>query len=94
MNSLIKNNIKNINSSNHTKKRMQQRGIDELMVLLLEIFGEDKYQKGGSDAVYIPKKEIHNLRKAIDKIENLILIKGDKGKYKTVMHKTKRLKVA
>jgi hypothetical protein len=76
----------------HAQSRMQQRGINDMMVQLIEIFGELHYQKGGSELLSINKKTLKNLRHTIDKLEGVTMVTGDKGKIITTMHQTKKIR--
>jgi len=79
-------------SSKHAEKRMQQRGIDEAQLRLIEVFGAYEYQKGGEYSAYLPRKLIRKLRKAIDNLENVRAIVSEDGCIVTVMHETHRAK--
>ncbi len=74
----------------HAKARAQQRGIGELQIELIRVFGEDFYQKGGTCVSYIPDKKRAQIRKALDRIDNVAMVKGDSGKVITLMHRNKQ----
>ena len=75
----------------HADKRKQQRAISDLQVQLIEMFGEELYQKGGTGKLYVRRKVIDELRHAVDKLENVTLIKGEANKIITVMHQTRKI---
>lgn len=77
----------------HAKKRMQQRGISELQTRIIEEFGVEQYQKGGSYLMYLPTKTISDLRHALDKIERVRMVKGDEEKIITTMHQKCKIRV-
>jgi len=70
----------------HAQKRMQQRGISELMVQLIQTFGHYEYQGGGCDHCYIPKHKIRALRKAIDHLDSQSLVLAPNGAVITAQH--------
>lgn len=74
----------------HAKKRMQQRGINDIQVRLLETFGEYHYQKGGGHHVVMPAEILNELRYAIDRLCNVELIVGEHDNVITAMHKQKK----
>lgn len=75
----------------HAKNRQQQRGISSLQIQLIEIFGEDHYQQGGSYLSYVPESTIRALRSALDGLDNVQVVKGDADQVVTVMHSTRRV---
>jgi hypothetical protein len=75
----------------HAQKRKQQRGISDLQVELLNIFGEDHYQKGGCSLSYIPERKLAMLRNAIDNLSNVALVKDASGRGITMMHMNRRV---
>jgi hypothetical protein len=83
--------MSNIRKTEHARMRMQQRGIGDLKVKLLKEFGVDQCQKGGECLTYIPAKMIAELRHAIDKLANVMLVLGDDDLVVTAMHVNKRL---
>ncbi len=87
-------NIKNSRASltRHASARMQQRGIDDTQIQLIEIFGDAHYQKGGTDHLYISRKVMKALRHAIDKLEAVSLIIGEEDKIITVMHQSRKIR--
>lgn len=76
----------------HAKKRMRQRGISGLQTRIIEEFGIERYQKGGSSLMYLPAKTITELRHALDKIEHVTLVQGNEGKIVTAMHQTRSIR--
>ena len=74
------------NLTRHAAKRMQQRGINETVVRLLETFGQARYQKGGADVVLMTARDLGDLRRAVDRLDRICLIKGEGGRVITVMH--------
>ena len=80
------------NLTQHAQMRMQQRGISQMQIELLRQFGKDYHQKGGCVWCYIPEKQLSLLRKAIDKMGNLAMVKDSEEGAITVMHVTKRVK--
>jgi hypothetical protein len=79
------------NLTEHAQKRKQQRGIDDLQLELLRVFGVDHYQKGGSNLSYIPARTLADLRNAIDKLQRLALIKGTNDNGVTLLRMEKRI---
>jgi hypothetical protein len=75
----------------HATRRKQQRGISDLQLRLLELFGEDHYQKGGAFLGYVPDDTLRALRQAIDGLANVAVVKGDAEKVITVMRKNRRI---
>jgi hypothetical protein len=74
----------------HAQMRAQQRGISELQIELLRVFGEDFYQKGGTCMSYIPEKTLGQLRSALDKLDTVAMVKDGSDKAITLMHMSKR----
>lgn len=74
----------------HARKRMQQRGINDFMVRLVEEFGQWQYQKGGAHVVEISRKDLAKLRKAIDKVDGVKLVVGEGDRMITGMHDYKK----
>ncbi len=81
-----------LNLTDHAKKRMQQRGISAMQIRIIEQFGVERYQKGGSNLMYLPSKAIAELRHALDKIERVTLVAGDEGWIVTAMHQTRNVR--
>lgn len=61
-----------------------------MQVTLIEVFGQQQYQKGGANVAFIPEKTIAELRYAIDKLAKIRLILGESDKVITAMHETRR----
>lgn len=82
-----------VERTSHAKKRLQQRGISSEMELLIQVFGEPKMQKGGTELLEIPTNVIKKLRNAIDKIENVTLvINPEMNSLITALHKDKKIR--
>lgn len=77
------------NMTEHAQKRKQQRGINDLQLELIRIFGVDHYQKGRCSLSFIPERTLMELRHAVDKLHNLALVKGLDDREVTVMHMDK-----
>jgi hypothetical protein len=73
----------------HARARAQQRGISNLQIELLRVFGEDRYQKGGTCVSFISNKTLALLRSALDKLDTLAMVKDSSGKAITLMHMDK-----
>ena len=73
--------------SKHAQKRMQQRGITDEMIALIEIFGVCEYQEGGSEVLYMKREKIMELRKALDKMVRVQVIASNDETIVTVQHK-------
>jgi hypothetical protein len=92
MKNLIKKYMsKNLIHTVHVDKRMQQRAVNQTQIELIEMFGDYKYQKGGSYYAFIPEKVLSELRHALDKINNVRAIYDGDDTLITVMHKTRRV---
>jgi hypothetical protein len=76
----------------HAQRRMQQRGISEVMVQLIQAFGRYDYQGGGCDHCYIPKYKIRALRKAIDQLDNQSLVLAPNGDVITAQHRYRKIR--
>ena len=83
--------MEKIKATAHAQKRMQQRAISEMQIKLIEVFGESKYQKGGSYYAFMPDKVLVELRHAIDKLSKVAVVYGDSDKLVTVMHEKRRI---
>ena len=77
--------------TNHARKRMQQRAINQTQIILIEMFGEEKYQKGGTYTNKISNKMLSKLKHAIDKLQGVQIISNEEGKIITAMHETRRI---
>jgi len=84
--------MRNNHLTAHAQKRKQQRGIDDMQLELIRLFGVDHYQKGGGSLSFIPERTVAELRKAIDKLHNVAVIKGLNDQAVTVMHMDRRIK--
>lgn len=81
-----------LNLTDHAKKRMQQRGISYLQFRIIEQFGVECYQKGGSSLMYLPSKTLAELRHALDKIDRITMVAGDEDWIITAMHQTRKIR--
>jgi len=79
------------NLTEHAQKRRQQRGISEMQIQLISYFGSDRYQKGGCTLAQIPEGTLRELRRALDGIDKLALIKSPDEKVLTVIHQDRRI---
>lgn len=77
----------------HAQARAQQRAISNLQIQLLQVFGEDHYQKGGTHVSHIPKDTCAQLRRALDKIDGVAMVKDKAGRAITLEHMDKRFNV-
>ena len=84
--------MESINLTEHAQKRMQQRGISELMVQLIETFGRYDYQQGGCEHCYVPKNTVRALRRAIDKLDNQSLVIAPDGGVVTAQHRFRKIR--
>lgn len=69
----------------HSKIRQNQRGIKDIYVEILEFFGEEKRVVGNAEKIFLPKKKIKKMIKALQKINGQELIVSD-GVIVTVQH--------
>jgi hypothetical protein len=76
----------------HAQKRMQQRGISELMVQLIENFGRYENLTGGCEHCYIPKQTVQGLRKAIDQLDKQSLVIAPSGVVVTAQHRYQKIR--
>lgn len=83
--------MRNHRTTEHSQKRRQQRGVNELMVDLISYFGVDHYQKGGCYLRYIPEQQLNELRGAIDRLRNVAMVRGENDNEVTVMHMDRRI---
>ncbi len=80
-----------INATAHARQRMNQRSISEMQVMLIKVFGEHVYQKGGANYAFVKTKTIADLRYALDRISKLQLVTGNEDRIITVMHENRRV---
>ena len=78
--------IKKTHITQHAQQRKQQRGITDKIISLIEFFGECKYQKGGTEVLYISRKRQKELQIALDKINDVQVIASNDGGIITVQH--------
>lgn len=62
----------NIIKTNHAKQRLQQRGINDQMIEVIENFGITKYDNKGGVRMMIPKNRILELMKKQPTIKSLL----------------------
>lgn len=62
-----------------------------MQIELIRTFGDDHYQKGGCSLSYISEKKLTQLRHALDKLNNLALVKEGTEKIVSVMHMDRRI---
>lgn len=79
-----------LKATEHAKKRLQQRAINEDMVRLIEVFGKYCYQKGGTHIATIDGKRISELRKALERLSGVQLVIGESNQVVTAMHRTRK----
>lgn len=75
----------------HAQHRKQQRGISDLQIELIRIFGEDHLQGGGTTLSYISERQLTQLRQAIDRMSGVTLVKSPSETVVTIMHATRRI---
>jgi hypothetical protein len=75
-----------IELTRHAVQRCRQRGINDLQVALVSLFGDDHYQAGGCTFSFIPRRRLRALRAALDRLEQVALIKTPGEAVATVMH--------
>lgn len=75
----------------HAQRRRQQRGISNLQLDLIRYFGDDCYQQGGCNLSFITERRISELRRALDQISNVAMVKGPAEEVIAVMHLNKRI---
>jgi hypothetical protein len=75
-----------LSMTKHANQRCQQRGISELQVKLVSLFGDDHYQSGGATLSFIPRRRLSELRAAIDRLDAVALVKTPHEAVATVMH--------
>ena len=80
------------NLTEHARQRQQQRGISELQIELLQVFGENHYQKGGEYLCFIPEKKIALLRSALEKMSNVAMVTNGGEQVITLMHMDRRIR--
>ena len=76
----------------HAQIRKQQRGITDLQLQLIHAFGDDRYQKEGCMLSFISRERLAQLRKAIDQLTDVAIVKSSAEKVITVMHKDRRIR--
>lgn len=71
---------------------MAQRGVRELQLQLIQVFGVDFLQKGGSVLSRIPARRLAELRAALDRCDGVAIVKGGNECVITVMHEHRRIR--
>lgn len=80
------------NLTEHAQQRKQQRGISDLQMDLIRYFGSDHYQKGGCNLSYIDEKMLVRLRRAIDGLTNVALVKTPTEQVATLLHMDRKIR--
>ncbi len=80
-----------IQATQHAKKRMQQRAISELQISLIKHFGRYELQKGGEEFAFMPDNTLAELRHALDKLQGIAVIIGEKDRVITAFHQSRRI---
>lgn len=95
--SIEENIMMQINKSNHAQVRMQQRGVNSLMVEALSIYGDEIHQKGGVVRLTFTKhgfekfkKYLKKINTKLEKMKSLFAVE-DGGNLITVGYQTKKL---
>ena len=82
-----------LDKTNHAQTRAKQRGVDGLLISLIERFGESEIQKGGTESIRIPTKLVADLRRAIESANDVSLVFNPAtNKIITVQHDIKKRK--
>lgn len=76
----------------HARERMAQRGIRDLQLQLIQIFGVDHLQKGGSVLSRIPERRLAELRAALDRCADVAIIKSRSECLITAIHQHRRIR--
>lgn len=85
--------------TNHAETRMKQRGIDEKLVMLVDIFGQRTHEKHASEMAFLNKKGRQRIRAYLGKAEyaciekklNAYFVEAS-GRIITVGHRYKNIK--
>lgn len=82
-----------IKPTKHAALRAQQRSIPDIMLPILLMFGEEDYQKGGTQVLRISKRKRKVIRKGLertlkhlDSLSDTYLVLSEDGKVITVGH--------
>lgn len=75
----------------HAQQRSSQRAIRAIHIQLIQVFGVDHVQKGGSVVSFIPEQFISQLRTAIDRCAGISIVKANDESVVTVMHSHRRV---
>ena len=76
----------------HAQERLAQRGIRDLQLQLIQMFGVDHLQKGGSVLCRIPERRLAELRAALDRCADVAIVKSRNECVITVMHQQRRIR--
>lgn len=76
----------------HAQERLSQRGIRDLQLQLIQAFGVDHLQKGGSVLSRIPERTLAELRAALDRCADVAIIKSRNECVITVLHQHRRIR--
>jgi hypothetical protein len=76
----------------HAHQRLAQRGIQQLQVDLIHLFGVDHLQQGGTMYSFIPERTIAELKEALERCARVALIKGDGEHLITAFHQTRKIR--
>ena len=75
----------------HAQQRVAQRGIRQVQIDLINLFGVDHLQKGGGMLCLIPDRTIAELRAALDRCSGVALVKGEGDAVVTAFHQDRRI---
>lgn len=75
----------------HAQQRSAQRGIRQLQIDLINLFGVDHLQKGGGMLCFIPDRTIAELRSALDRCSGVALVKGEGDAVVTAFHQHRKI---
>ena len=84
--------MNHLTATRHAIARKQQRGITDLQMQLVQVFGQDHYLKGGCTVAYVPEESIRRIRAALDTLGSVALIKSPEETVITVMHRTRKVR--
>lgn len=75
----------------HAQQRSAQRGIRQIQIDLINLFGVDHLQKGGAMHCFIPDRTIAELRAALDRCPGVALVKGERDAVVTAFHQHRKI---
>lgn len=84
--------MRRANLTEHAQKRRQQRGVSEMQIQLISCFGSDQYQKGGCTLARISDETLREIRRALDGLEKVALIKSPEERVVTIMHQNRHIR--